>query len=139
MTVVNEQGKYTVDELCMLVGLTRRTVRYYVQIGLVPGPDGETRAARYGQHHVDRLLAIKKWTQAGLSLDRVRELIAGAVTPPGVLDQRPGDVRVWSRLVLDYGVELHVEPGSAQLSPEELREFCHGAFELLKKTKGDKS
>ena len=31
---------FTLDELCTLTDLPRRTVRYYVQIGLVPRPAG---------------------------------------------------------------------------------------------------
>ena len=68
---------YTLNELCSLVDMSIRTVRYYVQQGLVDRPEGETRAARYGQKHLDQLLLIKKWTAAGLSLDRIRELLAG--------------------------------------------------------------
>ena len=40
---------YTLNELCSLVDMSIRTVRYYVQQGLVDRPEGETRAARYGQ------------------------------------------------------------------------------------------
>ena len=72
---------YPLAELCVLADLPLRTVRYYVQIGLVDRPQGETRAARYGAKHLEQLLLIKKWTAAGLSLDRLRELLHGAQAP----------------------------------------------------------
>ena len=68
---------YPLSDLCVLADLSPRTVRYYVQIGLVDRPEGETRAARYGATHLEQLLLIKKWTAAGLSLERIRELLQG--------------------------------------------------------------
>ena len=64
---------YALTDLCVLADLPQRTVRYYVQIGVVDRPEGETRAARYGSKHLEQLLLIKKWAAAGVSLDRIRE------------------------------------------------------------------
>ena len=50
---------YPLADLCVLVDLPPRTVRYYVQMGLVDRPQGETRAARYGAAHLEQLLLIK--------------------------------------------------------------------------------
>jgi DNA-binding transcriptional MerR regulator len=72
---------YPLAELCVLADLPPRTVRYYVQIGLVDRPQGETRAARYGATQLEQLLLIKKWTAAGLSLERIRELLHGELGP----------------------------------------------------------
>jgi DNA-binding transcriptional MerR regulator len=112
---------FTLDELCTLAGVPRRTARYYIQIGLLARPEGETRGARYGGGHLDRLLRIRQLADAGISLDRIREVLAGA--PPAV-PSRPrgaGTVEVWSHLVLADGLELQVEPGRAGLSPEQVR------------------
>ena len=49
---------YPLADLCVLADLPLRTVRYYVQIGLVDRPEGETRAARYGARHLEQLLQI---------------------------------------------------------------------------------
>lgn len=116
---------WTLDELAALVELPRRTVRYYIQIGLVDRPDGETRAARYGQRHLDQLTRIRRWSEAGLSLERIRELLAGdtdAPVPPR--PRRPGTVEVWSHLVVADGIELQIEPGRAGLAPEQVRAFA---------------
>ena len=34
-------------------------------------------AARYGARHLEQLLQIRKWTAAGVSLERIRELVTG--------------------------------------------------------------
>lgn len=114
---------YTLDELCTLTGLNKRTVRYYMQIGLVDRPDGETRAARYGPRHLDQCLKILKWTQAGLSLERVRELLATGDRPVPERPRMPGTLEVWSHIVVADGVEVTLDPERANLRPEQVRAF----------------
>jgi len=135
-----ENRSYTLDELCVLVELPRRTVRYYMQIGLVDRPEGETRAARYFQKHLDQLLTVKKWAQAGMSLERIREVLEAERQPQLPFPQRrPGSVEVWSHLLIADGVELKIEPGRADLSPEQVRELLRRVTEALdeiRKAKG---
>jgi len=114
-------------ELAALVELPERTVRYYIQLGLVDRPDGETRAARYAHRHLEQLLAIRKWQRAGVSLERIRELLQAPEPAP---DQAPparprgaGTVEVWSHLVVADGVELTLEPGRAGLDAAQVREL----------------
>ena len=121
---------YQLSELCALVDLRIRTVRYYVQQGLVDRPQGETRAARYGQKQLDQLLLIRKWTAAGLSLDRIRELLAGADAAVPERQNRRGLVEVISRLHIADGIELLIEPGRAGLTPEQVRELSRGVMRL---------
>ncbi len=126
---------FTLDELATLADLPRRTVRYYIQLGLVDRPIGETRAAHYLPRHLEQLLQIRKWTAAGVSLERIRELLSGE--PPPV-PQRPrgaGSVEVWSHLVVTDGVELTLEPSRAGLAPEEVREFFRGVLALYENIK----
>ena len=109
---------YGFEELCALVDLPARKVRYYIQMGLVDRPDGLNRGARYAARHVEQLLSIQKWQAAGLSLERIRELLHG---DPGDLPPRrqsAGSIEVWSRLQVAPGIELHVEAGESGLSPE---------------------
>lgn len=119
---------YPLNELCVLADLPVRTVRYYVQIGLVDRPEGETRAARYGARHLEQLLLIKKWVAAGLALERIRELLHGA--PPSVPLRAPGigSVVVCSHLTVAQGVEVMIEPNAAGLTPEQVRRFINGVM-----------
>ena len=131
---------FTLDELSALTELPRRTVRYYIQIELLERPTGVGRGAHYNERHLDQLLEIRKWTQAGLSLERIRELLSPAgddapVPPP--LPRRRGAVEVWSHVVLDDGVELTVEPKRAGLSPEQVRAFAQGVLELYSKIRSE--
>ena len=126
-------ARFTLDELAALAELPRRTVRYYVQIGLVDRPIGAGRGAHYGPRHLEQLLATRKWQQAGLSLERIRQLLAPdgkANTIPPQSRQR-GSVEVWSHLVIDDGVELTLDPKRAGLSPEQVRALAEGVMELI--------
>lgn len=124
---------FSLDELAGLVDLPRRTVRYYIQIGLVDRPEGAGRGARYTSRHLEQLLEIRKWQQAGLSLERIRELLGTneevGATPP-LPPRQKGTVEVWSHVVINDGVELTIDPRRANLTPEEVRELATGLMDL---------
>jgi DNA-binding transcriptional MerR regulator len=122
--------QHTLSELCVLADLPVRTVRYYVQNGLVDKPLGETRAARYGAKQLEQVLLIKKWTAAGVSLDRIRELLQGEEAPVPARVRKAGSVEVWSHLYVADGLEVVIEPGRAQMSPEQVRAFTRGVMAL---------
>ena len=119
---------YALADLCMLADLPLRTVRYYVQIGIVDRPEGETRAARYGARQLEQLLLIKKWTAAGVSLERIRELLQGDQAPVPARPHAAGSVEVRSHLTVADGIEVVIEPGRAGLSPEQVRGFIRGVM-----------
>jgi len=124
----NKAKKFTIDEVCALVEMNKRKVRFYIQKGLVDRPEGIGKGAFYTHTHLEQLLAIRKWKAAGLTLDRIQEIFdseKGAFQsekplPPPIL-KKQGSVEVWSHLHIDDGVELHIEPGRAGLSPDQVR------------------
>lgn len=128
---------YGFEELCTLVDLPSRKVRYYIQMGLVDRPDGLNRGARYAARHIEQLLSIKKWQAAGLSLERIRELLHGDPNDLPPRRQSAGSIEVWSRLQVAPGIELHVEAGESGLSPEELRDFFRKIMTAYQETKNN--
>jgi DNA-binding transcriptional MerR regulator len=137
--VDTEQGLYNIDELADLGGVSRRTVRYYVQEGLIPPPLGVGRGRHYGRSHLDRLLEVKARQEAGLSLEQIR---ARRTPTPGSgqteAPPQPFPRSTWRRLTLAPGVELHVShdvrlPASGRL--DELVEWCR--THLSRNTEGE--
>lgn len=121
--------EFSITELCSLCDLPIRTVRFYIQQGLVSRPVGEKKGAKYSKEHLEQLLSIKKWQAAGLSLERIRELLTAPAKdeiPPK--HRWPGMVEVWSHLHVADGVELQIEPSRAGLSPEQLRAFLQSVM-----------
>src|SRR5688572_29573914 len=55
-----KDATYDLQELCAEANVTSRTVRYYIQQGLLPAPDPQGPATRYGQGHLDRLRLIRQ-------------------------------------------------------------------------------
>ena len=114
---------FTLDELCTLSDTSRRTVRYYIQLGLVDRPIGETRAAHYVGRHLEQLLKIRQFTDAGVSLERIREVLSGEAPPVPPRQRKPGSVQVKSHLFIADGIELQISPEDAGLTPEQVRLF----------------
>ena len=125
---------YTLDQLCALTDMTKRTVRYYMQLGLVDRPIGETRAAHYTSHHLEQLLQIRKLADAGVSLERIREVLAGGESPVPDRVRQPGAISVLSHVFIAPGVELQIDPQAAGLSPEQLRAFVRTVMTEWEKT-----
>lgn len=124
------EQEFGITELCILADLSARTVRFYIQQGLVSRPTGEKKGAKYNKEHLDQLLSIKKWQAAGLSLERIRELLVEPNSNDVPLRPKwPGMVEVWSRIHIADGVELNIEPNRAGLAPEELRAFLRQVME----------
>jgi DNA-binding transcriptional MerR regulator len=126
--------RYSLDELCQLLNMSRRTVRYYIQEGLIDRPEGQKRGSYYTDEHVAQLQRIGEWQREGYSLERIRALISGEdVSTEQLLALQPkrGDVVVWSRVHITPGVELHINPELAGLSPEQTRTLFQQIGEMV--------
>lgn len=119
---------FSLDQLCTLAAVPKRTVRYYIQMGLLDRPVGETRGAHYLGAHLDSLLRIKQLTDAGVSLERVREVLRGE--PPAVppRPRQAGTVEVRSHIWIAPGIELQVAPEQARISPEQVRALAQAVL-----------
>ncbi len=128
---------FTLDQICTLAALPKRTVRYYIQMGLLDRPVGETRGAHYLSSHLDSLLRIKQLTEAGISLDRVRDVLKGepAAVPPRA--RQAGAVDVRSHIWIAAGIELQVAPEEAQVSPEQVRALAQAVLTAWNRIKED--
>jgi len=126
---VTQTTRYAIGELAELGGVSRRTVRYYVQEGLLPAPLGVGRGRHYAPEHLERLLQVKAWQEQGHPLEEIRRLLSGgrrAATAPAEVARA-----VWTRVELGPGIELQVN-GDRQLPPPgklaELAEWCRREF-----------
>src|SRR6266571_6229789 len=72
-----EQNFYTIEQVASRTGFTKRTLRYYEEVGLLPPTDrtgGNYR--RYSEADIERLERIKNLLDLlGFSLTDIRELI----------------------------------------------------------------
>lgn len=112
--------KLSLSQLCERADVPGRTVRFYIQKGLLPPPQGEKRGAWYSERHLSDLLRIRAWQETGLSLDAIAGLLDARREPP-LAPARPGAVEVRSHLIVAEGIELVVSPDRARLTQAQLR------------------
>ena len=126
------------DELAQRAGIPARTVRYYVQRGLLPPPTFRGKDSSYGATHLLRLKVLKVLQAAFYPLEEIKSvlaskddaalqlLLASPPTAPAALSEPPSletpaakrsrshfpvEER-WRRIVLRPGVELLVREGA---------------------------
>jgi DNA-binding transcriptional MerR regulator len=144
---------YKLDELAERAGTSPRTVRYYVQRGLLPAPAFRGKDSAYSQEHLVRLRAIRRLQERFLPLDAIQvelagkaieaiERIADEKAPDPLVPQQPrqtprfvastgstGSTR-WARVELAPGLELHLAddapPEAVRMADRIRREMTGG-------------
>ncbi len=118
---MDREARYTIDDLVRLTGLQRRTIRFYVEKGLLAPPAGRGRGGFYGEAQLARLREILKSREEGRSLDSIRtrsgmaadsgprEEDCGSAEPSG-LPEAQEMVLLWT---LAPGLRLELDAGSS--------------------------
>jgi len=129
---------FSLQQLVELTDLPLRTIRYYIQLGLVDRPEGERRTATYNQQHLQQLLSIKQWSDAGLSLERIRLLMTNPEQVLGHLLEPvlPGSVTVIRQITLTPGLTLNVDAHAAKVSDAELQALARAVLAAWENIKG---
>jgi DNA-binding transcriptional MerR regulator len=92
--------RFSLAELSDASGVSKRTIRYYIDKGLVSGPAGRGRAAYYTPHHLEEIELARQLRGKGYGVAEIR---AQRTEPAG--DVRAGET--WRRIHLHPGLELH--------------------------------
>ncbi|MBI5515656.1 MAG: MerR family transcriptional regulator [Deltaproteobacteria bacterium] len=139
MDKADDEVGYKLEALAAQAGVSPRTVRYYVQRGLLPPPVFRGRDTLYGPEHLTRLVLIRRFQRLFVPLDRIAAVLdrAGAETLAAASDEdlleraTEGDAQPdseggtntpeeppgrsperWARWCLVAGVELWVSEGA---------------------------
>lgn len=131
---MSDEPRYAIGDLADLGGVSRRTVRYYVQEGLLPSPLGVGRGNHYGPAHLDRLLAVKALQESGRTLDEIRQSVHHKSRAAGQPESAaPPERAIWRRITLAPGIELNVAGDVRLPSPGKLGElaaWCRANFSV---------
>lgn len=117
-----DEQRFSIGELADAGGVSRRTVRFYVQRGLIAAPLGVGRGAYYDAGHLAQLLAVKRRQEAGEPLGAIADSEAPEPLPLP-------ETESWSRRVIVSGVELHVRAGA--LTPAQELAFVQTLQHLV--------
>jgi DNA-binding transcriptional MerR regulator len=126
--------RYAIGELATLGGVSRRTVRYYVQEGLIPPPLGLGRGNHYTAEHLEQLLRVKAMQESGRTLVEIQRALGQPTNGRRHDESRREELpsrSLWRRIEVTPGVELHVT-STVRLPPparlRELAEWCRLHF-----------
>ena len=122
--------KITLEQLSAQSDTPGRTIRYYIQKGLMAGPEGERRGAWYTPAHLADLLRIRQWQETGLSLEAIAGLLQAKHEPP-IAARRPGAIEVQSHLIFADGIELVVSPERSGLTQTQVRRLFQTVLAAL--------
>ena len=121
-------ARYAIGDLARLAGVSRRTVRYYVQENLIPAPLGVGRGNHYGSEHLEQILRVKALQEAGKALDEIRTgpaaRVASRIRAPLEAERISPERSIWRRLTLAPGVELQIAGNVRLPSPGRLQELA---------------
>jgi len=113
-----ETEKYTIKELTELTGVTCRTIRYYIQEGLINPPAGRGRGGFYYDSHLTRLLQIKAYQEQGIGLSAMVSLLRNEPPEEPMLSRE-----VIIRYEIVPGIELCVSRDMEVSQPKKIREI----------------
>lgn len=69
--MMKNEKTYSISELAALGDVSPRTVRYYVQLGVLPPPAGRGLGGKYGPQHLERLLRVRELQREGVRLEQM--------------------------------------------------------------------
>jgi hypothetical protein len=120
---MDNSSRYTAVDLARLSGLPLRTVRYYVQEGLVDPPSGRGRGGHFSELHLSQLARVRLLQGAGLDIPAIRKHgddLERILADRGVtLDVLSSPSPLWSLHALDALATLKaVPPTPGERGPE---------------------
>jgi DNA-binding transcriptional MerR regulator len=141
---------FSIGSLAGAAGVSRRTVRFYVQGGVLEPPVGLGRGAHYTEAHLARLMQIKSWQEQGVPLEAIRARLQDRTLPArgaGRQAQRQGNAvaspalnvtpgaavpgRAWMRQPLLADYELHVAGNRSPLSAAQLAALARALRDIV--------
>ncbi|CAN5307892.1 hypothetical protein BH09GEM1_BH09GEM1_18440 [soil metagenome] len=142
-------------ELADRAGVSIRTVRYYIQQGLLTKPEARGPGAHYTEEHLDRLLLIKRLQREHLPLAEIRRVLessAGEVpaprtardyvhsvlgesiplySAPAVEEASPSTRSQWERVTLAPDIELHIRRPLSRAVNKQVERLIDAARDIL--------
>ncbi|HWE45925.1 MAG TPA: MerR family transcriptional regulator [Caulobacteraceae bacterium] len=109
------KGKYTAADLARLAAVSLRTVRFYIQEGLVDPPLGRGPGAHFDDRHLRQLRRTRALQGAGLDLPAIRDHaneLEQILAERGLTAESAG--RIWTSFALSTVGFTSGEEGEAQ-------------------------
>ena len=156
-----KEMKYSIGEISELTRISRRNIRYYVQLKLIPSPRGAGRGHYYTDTHLRGLNKIRDLKAYGYTLEKIGSRLkhpppeASHVSLERLCDSKFYSVHVhennhignntesttsrneedtqslWRRCTITDGVELQVRGGEYRLNSSTIRKMRAALIQIL--------
>ena len=133
------ESRFSMADLSRASGVAERTIRFYIQQGLVPRPEGSKRGSYYQARHLEALLTTARLVASGLSLSAIARMLEGGLDEGFRERKVAGQVETLTQVHLAPGIRLQIDPMAAGLTPEQLRMLVRKTLQALEATKASKS
>jgi DNA-binding transcriptional MerR regulator len=115
------EDELTLADLAERADVSVRTIRYYIQFGLLPAPHGAGPKTRYGRSHLGRLRLIRMLQDRHWPLGEIRRALAQSSEKE--IERIAGESRTKARSpAMDY-IQSLLEPESRSQDPSLLMSY----------------
>ena len=121
-----DEKKYTIEQLQDITGYSRRTIRYYVQEGLIEPPAGRGRGGFYFDSHLQSLLQMKSLQDQGLKLADILEYFKQGKEPVQTYHRE-----IWIKYPVNPGIEIHINREIEEKERKKIAEIIRVARSIL--------
>lgn len=132
------QNSYSLTELADATGFEERTIRSYIERGLLAGAQTRGRGASYSREHLSRLLVVKSLRRArpNIGLSEIRIFLQG-LSPEQINGLATGSISAAPRAVAAFAAhETDSQDGGADESQDETDEVVSISLEQSAKLTG---
>jgi DNA-binding transcriptional MerR regulator len=126
---------FNIEYLTKKTGVSRRTVRYYIQRGLLPPPLGRKRGSYYTEAHLERLQLILRLSDQGVPLIQIKKILDSESPENTPAPVRKIIRRKFEKVEISSGIELITRPEYFDdIEITQIKEFI---LKLLEEKKHD--
>ncbi len=105
----------TINEVCKMLGLTSRTIRYYEQLGLiVTKHENKNAPRRLDGENIERLRKIRFLRKLGISLDEIKSAVVSDETAAEMIRSKSAELSAEMAALDDRIRMLHVVLAAAE-------------------------
>lgn len=132
--MANDDNALSIGEVADKAGVSRRTVRYYVQRHLIDPPDGLGRGSAYSAKHLEQIARIVRLQREGLALEQIQDALTSGVEPAPQVS-RYGAPALVMRVPIAPGIRLELDAHESVPTPAVLDELASACEQILKRNK----
>jgi len=127
-----EDIRYTIQELSEFTGFSLRTIRYYVQEGLIDPPAGRGRGGFYFDSQLNQLKQIKSLQEKGMKLSSIVQYLKR-----GEVQETSFARDLWIKYEIAPGIEINVRRDVEEKEGKKVLEIIKTAKSIVREESDD--